>query len=47
MSLHEQILAERNDGVGQGSGGTVWTFPGCILFAVSLITTLGKFFFKY
>ncbi|XP_015514858.1 uncharacterized protein LOC107220689 [Neodiprion lecontei] len=41
---HENlILAAVNSGYGEsgGGGGQVWTFPGCFLFAVSLLTTLG------
>ncbi|XP_077293211.1 uncharacterized protein LOC143916153 isoform X1 [Arctopsyche grandis] len=41
MAYHEQVLAEGGNGMGQGPNGHVWTLPGCILFAVSLITTLG------
>lgn len=38
MNRHEDILAS----AGAQSPGHVWTFPGCMLFAVSLITTLGN-----
>lgn len=42
---HEKLLlAAVSSGYGEsgGGGGQVWTFPGCFLFAVSLLTTLGK-----
>jgi hypothetical protein len=40
---HEELLLNAvssgyNEG---GNSGQLWTFPGCILFAISLITTLG------
>lgn len=41
MASHEKILAEGGTGMGQVTSGHVWTLPGCVLFAVSLITTLG------
>lgn len=40
---HEKyILDAVSAGFGEGGGGNIWTYPGCILFAVSLLTTLGK-----
>lgn len=43
MSKHEKILLKAvNAGYGEGGEtGQLWTFPGCILFAISLLTTLG------
>ncbi|XP_046822401.1 potassium channel subfamily K member 10-like isoform X2 [Vespa crabro] len=43
VAKHEQLLlAAVNSGYGEANdGGQLWTFPGCVLFAVSLITTLG------
>ncbi|XP_046742236.1 uncharacterized protein LOC124408943 [Diprion similis] len=41
---HENLLLGAvSSGYGEsgGGGGQVWTFPGCFLFAVSLLTTLG------
>ncbi|XP_043289195.1 uncharacterized protein [Venturia canescens] len=41
---HEKLLlAAVNSGYGEGGDGAgqLWTFPGCILFSISLITTLG------
>lgn len=41
---HENLLLEAvSAGFGEGGGGSIWTYPGCILFAVSLLTTLGLF----
>ncbi|GLH09173.1 Uncharacterized protein GBIM_14286 [Gryllus bimaculatus] len=38
---HEQMLLDAvDDGFGEGGGGYIWTFSGCLLFAVSLLTTL-------
>lgn len=43
MARHEQLLLEAvSAGFGEGGGGRIWTYPGCILFAVSLLTTLGN-----
>lgn len=45
VSKHEKfLLAAVSSGYGEGGGGggQIWTFPGCILFAVSLLTTLGE-----
>lgn len=50
LKKHETSLLEAvSAGLGEGGGGSIWTYPGCILFAVSLLTTLGKFdhFSKY
>ncbi|XP_015178465.1 PREDICTED: uncharacterized protein LOC107067448 [Polistes dominula] len=43
VAKHEQLLlAAVNSGYGEtNDGGQLWTFPGCLLFAVSLLTTLG------
>ncbi|XP_076172176.1 uncharacterized protein LOC143149049 isoform X3 [Ptiloglossa arizonensis] len=40
---HEEVLLMAvNAGYGEsGNGGQLWTFPGCVLFAISLLTTLG------
>ncbi|XP_017779880.1 PREDICTED: uncharacterized protein LOC108565101 [Nicrophorus vespilloides] len=41
LNLHEVLLLDSvSAGYGE-NGGTIWTYPGCILFAVSLLTTLG------
>lgn len=46
VAKHEKLLlAAVNSGYGEGgdtANGQLWSFSGCILFAVSLITTLGK-----
>lgn len=41
---HEEVLLMAvNAGYGEsGNGGQLWTFPGCVLFAISLLTTLGN-----
>ncbi|EFA01840.2 uncharacterized protein LOC103312662 isoform X1 [Tribolium castaneum] len=42
LQKHETNLLEAvSAGFGEGGGGSIWTYPGCILFAVSLLTTLG------
>ncbi|KAK2574941.1 hypothetical protein KPH14_008706 [Odynerus spinipes] len=43
VAKHERLLlAAVSSGYGEtNDGGQLWTFPGCVLFAVSLITTLG------
>ncbi|CAH1370971.1 hypothetical protein MTP99_012461 [Tenebrio molitor] len=42
LKKHETSLLEAvSAGLGEGGGGSIWTYPGCILFAVSLLTTLG------
>ncbi|XP_076277067.1 uncharacterized protein LOC143207465 [Lasioglossum baleicum] len=40
---HEEVLLLAvNAGYGEnGNSGQLWTFPGCILFSISLLTTLG------
>lgn len=40
---HEKLFLDAvGAGFGEGGGGNIWTYPGCILFAVSLLTTLGE-----
>lgn len=42
IEKHEGVLLKAvKNGFGEGGGGHIWTYPGCILFAVSLLTTLG------
>ncbi|KAG6798564.1 hypothetical protein HZU73_06130 [Apis mellifera caucasica] len=43
VTKHEELLLMAvNSGYGEnGNSGELWTFPGCILFALSLLTTLG------
>ncbi|XP_019697671.2 uncharacterized protein LOC105184657 isoform X2 [Harpegnathos saltator] len=43
VAKHEKLLlAAVASGYGEGgNSGQLWTFPGCVLFAISLITTLG------
>lgn len=43
VAKHEKLLlAAVVSGYGEGgNSGQLWTFPGCVLFAISLITTLG------
>ncbi|XP_011860972.1 PREDICTED: uncharacterized protein LOC105558074 isoform X2 [Vollenhovia emeryi] len=43
VAKHERVLLIAvSSGYGEGgNGGQLWTFPGCVLFAISLITTLG------
>ncbi|KAH1019580.1 hypothetical protein HUJ04_009374, partial [Dendroctonus ponderosae] len=39
---HETLFLEAvGAGFGEGGGGNIWTYPGCILFSVALLTTLG------
>lgn len=44
VEKHEQLLLMAvSSGYGEsGNSGQLWTFPGCILFALSLLTTLGN-----
>lgn len=46
VAKHEELLLIAvNSGYGEGgNAGQFWTFPGCVLFAISLITTLGTLF---
>ncbi|KAH1019577.1 hypothetical protein HUJ04_009371 [Dendroctonus ponderosae] len=38
---HETLFLEAvGAGFGEGGGGNIWTYPGCILFSVALLTTL-------
>lgn len=38
----ERFLLEAiSSGYGEGGGGQLWTYSGCVLFAISLLTTLG------
>lgn len=42
---HELLFLEAvGAGYGEGGGGNIWTYPGCILFSVSLLTTLGLYY---
>ncbi|XP_029167492.1 uncharacterized protein LOC114937979 [Nylanderia fulva] len=43
VTNHEKLLLVAvSSGYGEGgNSGQLWTFPGCVLFAISLITTLG------
>ncbi|KYQ49018.1 TWiK family of potassium channels protein 7 [Trachymyrmex zeteki] len=43
VAKHEELLLIAvSSGYGEGdNSGQLWTFPGCVLFAISLITTLG------
>ncbi|KAL6257955.1 hypothetical protein P5V15_011553 [Pogonomyrmex californicus] len=43
VARHEELLLIAvSSGYGEGgNSGQLWTFPGCVLFAISLITTLG------
>ncbi|XP_044737332.1 TWiK family of potassium channels protein 7-like isoform X2 [Chrysoperla carnea] len=44
IDKHEVLLLESvSSGYGEGGGknGQIWSYPGCILFAISLLTTLG------
>jgi len=43
VTKHEQLLLIAvSSGYSEGgNSGQLWTFPGCVLFAISLITTLG------
>ncbi|XP_011503039.1 PREDICTED: uncharacterized protein LOC105366330 [Ceratosolen solmsi marchali] len=43
VARHEKLLLVAvSSGYGEGGdNGQLWTFPGCVLFAVSVITTLG------
>jgi hypothetical protein len=44
VDKHKEMLLEAvSDGYGEGgSKGKIWSYAGCLLFAVSLLTTLGK-----
>ncbi|KAK5643992.1 hypothetical protein RI129_007837 [Pyrocoelia pectoralis] len=42
MVRYEALLLNAvSSGYGEGGSGFIWTYPGCILFSVSLLTTLG------
>ncbi|KAJ8678985.1 hypothetical protein QAD02_014772 [Eretmocerus hayati] len=43
VARHEKLLLGAiNAGYGEaGTSGQLWTFPGCFLFAISILTTLG------
>ncbi|CAG9829347.1 unnamed protein product [Diabrotica balteata] len=39
---HEKVFLEAvGAGFGEGGDGNIWTYPGCVLFTVSLLTTFG------
>lgn len=44
VAKHEELLLNAvMAGYGEsGEGGQLWTFAGCILFSLSVLTTLGK-----
>lgn len=44
VARHEKLLLIAvSSGYGEGGdNGQLWTFPGCVLFAISVLTTLGK-----
>jgi hypothetical protein len=44
VDKHKEMLLEAvSDGYGEGgSKGKIWSYAGCLLFSVSLLTTLGK-----
>lgn len=46
VAKHEELLLVAvSSGYGEGgNSGQLWTFPGCVLFAISLITTLGTYY---
>lgn len=49
IDKHEVLLlGSVSSGYGEGGGknGQIWSYPGCILFAISLLTTLGKYTIK-
>ena len=45
---HEQkVLVAVNSGYGEGGNhGQLWTFPGCMLFSIAILTTLGNLKFN-
>lgn len=47
VARHERLLLVAvSSGYGEGGdSGQLWTFPGCVLFAISVLTTLGNFGF--
>lgn len=46
VAKHEELLLKAvNSGYGESEGGQLWTFPGCVLFSLSLLTTLGNSIF--
>jgi hypothetical protein len=49
VDKHKEMLLEAvSDGYGEGGNkGKIWSYAGCLLFSVSLLTTLGKFGFCF
>jgi hypothetical protein len=49
VNKHKEMLLEAvSDGYGEGGNkGKIWSYAGCLLFAVSLLTTLGKMKFCF
>ena len=45
VAKHEKLLLDAVEaGYGESNdGGQLWTFPGCVLFSVAVLTTLGNY----
>ncbi|CAH0561362.1 unnamed protein product [Brassicogethes aeneus] len=42
LEKHKTLILDAvSEGYGESRSGSIWTYPGCILFSVSLLTTLG------